>query len=285
MFPNHSDHLRPGAGLFALALAATAPLAPAQTNSEVLWWIGGATPDIEDMSTIDAADGGRRTDLLTCSGPLHVYSGISGALRANLPSTLTSFRAVVARLGDLDADGVGEFAHVAPLDGVGGTGGIVTVYSGSTRTLLFTLTGNQDDKLGRAVADAGDTDADGVHDVIVGASSSASGRGRALIVSGRTRQVLQTLTGVAVDGQFGWAVASLGDIDGDGCSDVAVGAPADGDGKVFAFSGRSGTLLWRADAPPTSWFGRALVVTSSRAAATCSSKRATRGCSRDRTGT
>uniref|UniRef100_A0A8B9Q0G7 Integrin subunit alpha 2b n=1 Tax=Apteryx owenii TaxID=8824 RepID=A0A8B9Q0G7_APTOW len=52
----------------------------------------------------------------------------------------------------------------------------------------------------------------------------------------------QTLTGPDAYGRFGSAIASLGDLDQDGYTDVAVGAPFGGDagsGRVFVFRGQS----------------------------------------------
>uniref|UniRef100_A0A670JFS3 Integrin subunit alpha 2b n=1 Tax=Podarcis muralis TaxID=64176 RepID=A0A670JFS3_PODMU len=50
----------------------------------------------------------------------------------------------------------------------------------------------------------------------------------------------QRLTGTDVYGRFGMAIASLGDIDQDGCTDIAIGAPfagQDGGGRVYIYRG------------------------------------------------
>ena len=48
---------------------------------------------------------------------------------------------------------------------------------------------------------------------------------------------------------FGWSLASAGDVDGDGCGDVIVGAPGDDAlardaGALYVFSGRTGARLF-----------------------------------------
>ena len=77
--------------------------------------------------------------------------------------------------------------------------------------------------------DAGDMDGDGVHDLIVGAWSdphaNASPLGAAYVLSGATGALLRVFLGSASFDRFGATVAGIGDIDGDGFDDVAVGNP------------------------------------------------------------
>jgi len=46
-------------------------------------------------------------------------------------------------------------------------------------------------------------------------------------------------------GRFGTALATLGDVDGDGTPDLAIGATREGDGRVHVFSGATGASLYR----------------------------------------
>lgn len=61
-----------------------------------------------------------------------------------------------------------------------------------------------------------------------------------------------TANGLSANGYLGWSMAAVGDLDGDGADDLAVGAPmanprtgggANGNGEVQVFSGRTGNLL------------------------------------------
>ncbi|MCA9663613.1 MAG: hypothetical protein KC486_35110, partial [Myxococcales bacterium] len=71
----------------------------------------------------------------------------------------------VSELADVDDDGAQEAMTSAPFNSVGGElAGRVYVYSGRSGAPLFTFTGAANDRLGFAIADAGDVDDDGVPD-------------------------------------------------------------------------------------------------------------------------
>jgi hypothetical protein len=99
---------------------------------------------------------------------------------------------------------------------------------------------------GISVATAGDLDADGRADIFVGASSEASLDGRVYAISGSTGAVLWQFTSSEFDSELGSSVATLGDVDGDGVSDVIAGAPGASSnvGSVTVLSGLSGQVIW-----------------------------------------
>ena len=76
---------------------------------------------------------------------------------------------------------------------------------------------------GNTVAGLNDVNGDGVPDLVVG----APGADRVQILSGADRNVIRTITDPdgLTGNQFGFAVANLGDVNGDGVDDIAVGAP------------------------------------------------------------
>jgi flavodoxin len=82
-------------------------------------------------------------------------------------------------------------------------------------------------KFGTSVASAGDVNGDGYSDVIIGAPSY-SNFGRAFIYHGSAAG-LSTTPAIWFDGEpgsnFGWSVSTAGDVNGDGYSDVIIGAP------------------------------------------------------------
>ena len=93
---------------------------------------------------------------------------------------------------------------------------------------------------GTSVATAGDVNGDGHGDVVLGAPKLGQGRvfvhcgfksGLALTPSWNSA----TITGVSQ--RIGECVATAGDVDGDGLSDVVVGAPLGGTGTAYVFHG------------------------------------------------
>ncbi len=133
------------------------------------------------------------------------------------------------------------------------------VYHGSITGLSATPDaqlddGNQNGALfGRSVACAGDVNGDGYSDVIIGADMHNdppyTREGRAYIYYGSATG-LAAFYGTTLkdadqaDANFGWSVAAAGDVNGDGYSDVVVGAYSydDGftnEGKAFVYYGSS----------------------------------------------
>jgi len=156
----------------------------------------------------------------------------------------------VAILGDVDGDGLPELAAGAPTVGCDGlvdaaAEGVVRVLGdtgGAEVTLCGTTAG---ERFGAALARAGDVDGDGVEDLAVGAPSyddgMSPGLGAVYVFYGGSdlaTALPDQLVGPAAGGRFGAAVASAGDVNGDGRDDLIVGAPdagPAGNGAVYVF--------------------------------------------------
>lgn len=164
----------------------------------------------------------------------------------------------VAGRVDLDLDGFDDVVVGVPFNDSSGLleNGIVRAISGRTGSLLWKSAGDSsNDHYGWSVAVAGDVDADGVEDVLVGARNALSGGGRpgmVRVLSGDDGATIWTIYGDADGDEFGYAVTGRLDWDADAHADFAVGAPGgdtnlsdpiDRPGYARVFAGVDGTFL------------------------------------------
>lgn len=189
--------------------------------------------------------------------------------------------------GDLDGDGTDDLVIGAPLaQGETVSSGEVYVFFGGPHLVPGTvldpaladvrIQGDEiDGGLGQAVS-LGDLDGDGVDDLAIGApGKDALGRfnaGAVVVLRGSTGLIPGTVLGVgdldhliagAFDSNgFGTSVDVVGDVDGDGTGDLAVGAPyanASGSlrGRAYLFAGDAitGTTLDARDDAAASYTG------------------------------
>jgi hypothetical protein len=153
---------------------------------------------------------------------------------------------IARNIGDVDGDGVNDVVISAPTHGARGSpAGRIYVYSTGSGRLMWTADGEAGDELGTGVEAAGDTDGDGVPDVVAG---GPAGRGIARLYSGRDGHVLHEFRSPSADEMFGNHVSGAGDVDGDGYADVIVGSPgregeARTSGHAYVYSGKTGKLL------------------------------------------
>lgn len=119
---------------------------------------------------------------------------------------------------------------------------------------LYDLPGPAGSQYAYSLASVGDVDGDGFEDLAVGAPRAAGlqlDAGCVYVMSARTGHPLLTVLGEVTGDRFGWDVAGLGDIDGDGVGDLIVGAPlhewtsGTDKGAVYTISGANGALIWK----------------------------------------
>lgn len=219
---------------------------------------GAAIADIGDVTgdgVRDVAIGVPSRLVGVLFGAVELYSGRDGALIATVMETTPLPGGLGHRLlgvDDVDADGTPDFVATAP-SGPGTGGGHVRVYSGRTRALLRAITfGSRRNDRTTSVALAGDFDRDGVREIVAGDAEASTAAGRVAVFDLRTGATVRTVAGRAQpQAGLGFVVAGLGDVDRDGVPDFAATAQTESNllgvartGAVFAWSGRTGNVLW-----------------------------------------
>lgn len=188
------------------------------------------------------------TAFLNPDGSVRLNGKISGTTGGfgGLITGLDRFGSGVAPLGDLNGDGIGDIAVGAENDAqyVERTGAVWILFMKSDGTVDSELriregvsgfTGDLEpyDRFGSSLGFLGDLDGDGIGDIAVGASGDNGGAVWILFLNSngsvKTHQKISSTSGGGsplISGSFGESIDPIGDLDGDGVLDLAVGSPS-----------------------------------------------------------
>ncbi|MCL4510226.1 MAG: FG-GAP-like repeat-containing protein [Bacteroidetes bacterium] len=149
-------------------------------------------------------------------------------------SLVAMFGGAIAGAGDVNGDGYGDILISAVFNSGGLRKGIVYLYLGgkeiaTTPAFSFYDKNSSQDMLG-SISGAGDVNGDGYDDFLIGEPynwSDAIGKAY-LFLGGKTLPTEPAVTFVSdsVEDFFGYSVRGIGDVNGDGFNDIAVGATA-----------------------------------------------------------
>lgn len=226
----------------------SASLSGSGINSSQFGWSVTCAGDLNGDGYSDVAVGSYRdANGQSAEGAIHVFYGSVGGIITTASTILESNQANAwmgrscAGVGDLNGDGYGDLAVGVPLFDQGQVDeGGVFIYFGSpagvgpNRDMLLQLN-NAGANMGSSLGPAGDVNGDGFSDIIVGANIYGSGGAAAVYLGGGYGSELSPST--TMDGDqsldhLGSCVASAGDVNGDGLTDILVSAAGGTNGQV-----------------------------------------------------
>ncbi len=193
--------------------------------------------DINGDGHGDVAIGAWSSDVgFSNAGALYVYSGIDGSLIRTHRGTQINdhFGHTTGNLGDIDGDGVNDYCVGAPGPYIPTRRGRSFLFSGATGDEIqppLTPIGAGARNYGSWAPAIGmqHFNDDGIPDFVISDISDATGGpdvGRLYVYDGATRQTMYTLLGAGawsgMGGQPQTPAGALGDVDGDGLSDLLV---------------------------------------------------------------
>ena len=226
----------------------------------------------------------------TAEGLAFVYYGAAAGLAAQpawraepADQASASFGDAVSGAGDVNGDGFADVIVGASLyDGTSVDTGGAWVWHGSAAGLAASPAWSQapaarEGWFGAVLSALGDVNRDGFDDVAIGAPQDASSaEGRVYVYQGGLAGLppqpnLRLDPTNEPDGQYGAAIASGGDVHGDGYNDLFVGAPRWSnqytyEGKAFLYpggaQGLASTAAWEREPAQMNWgeYGQSLVI-------------------------
>jgi hypothetical protein len=194
-------------------------------------------------------------------GTLNDLTSLHSRLHTEAFTDLNGSNTIVSGIGDFNGDGKKDYVIGQSDNQMSGntTGGAAIVTNpDATGTVTFTTSNSMDmngSGFGRSVSGIGDFNNDGYADVIIGAPESKNNSGQTFLVKGNTdltdittlttNSTHTTIISGTTNSLFGTSLSGIGDFNGDGFSDFAVGAPGatGGSGQVRIYFGNKDGMI------------------------------------------
>lgn len=198
---------------------------------------------LQQSTTGDIMDGEGAAYLIYGSATPLTSASLSTAVKFTGTQALQYFGYHANGIGDIDNDGYDDFAVGSPsLDDSGANKGAAYIFygsatrytSGNVSTLGVRLLGETTgDFFGSTVNTAGDLDADGYDDLLIGSLAyGASNTGATYVIYGSGTRITAgsiagniRLTGEAASDAIGYFAGYAGDLNADGYADALIGTP------------------------------------------------------------
>ena len=191
-------------------------------------YLGSAVTGLGDINSDGYDDFAMRVYRASFGGRtiVRIYSGKTGEIYRSIDVNYgTTFGTTLVNLGDVDKDGINDLG-ISNTESGTAKDGYVAVYSGKTAKFIGSKSGTAWSRAGYGIANVRDANGDGSNDFLM--SLSATGTGKAWLVSGIDRSVIYEFPGQSGDKGFGYGVAYAGDVNGDGKDDYVIGASSTG---------------------------------------------------------
>ena len=247
-----------------------------ENNGDMFGWPVSTAGDVNGDGFSDIIIGAQGYS--NKQGKVYVYYGRSSGLLSEPDWTRTGenlydyFGCPVSTAGDVNGDGYSDII-IAASQYLSYRGKVYVFHGGPTGLLSspsWTAIGeNTFDYFGISVSTAGDVNGDGYSDVIIGSSHNSSYKGKVYFYEGSSTGLISSAswiaTGENTNNEFGTSISTAGDINGDGYSDIIIGAVRylSYKGKVYVYLGGSSGLPsspnWTATGENTGdYFGRSV---------------------------
>jgi hypothetical protein len=218
-----------------------------------------AAGDVDFDGVADFMVGARESTIFSTAvtpGSITMYSGATGLEIYTIDGTShnSAFGTVMLSIGDVDGDGAADFVAGDPMYSIGSYTfeGAFWLYSGVDGTVISWCTGTPSSFFGNSIAVLDDLDADGLPEFAIGAPNDGGG-GMVHIFSSGKDGLVKSYLAPDPNANFGVALSSISDLDGDGHRDLIVGANRyDGSagndvGAAYLISVFTGNTLHRFD--------------------------------------